>query len=527
MDASLLRSVLSDLTRASTSTPPHRRRFPDARCRAGNVRIPRSRAALAWAACGTLALGALACSSNDDGAPVRRRDDAGTPPTADAGTPIDAEAPRDLGPPPPVDFGPPLDVDSDNDGIPDSVERMIGTDPSREDTDGDGFSDGVERLAGTDATDPRSFIPPTDFYVVLPYRDPAVLRELDFTARLGRADVFFLVDTTGSMGLAISNVRSSLMSTIVPALSRAIADLRMGVGDFRDFPVEPYGERGDWPFLVRQTLTDDVAAVQAGLGRLAAGGGGDVPESQAQALHGAVTGGGATCGPDGGFGQACFREGSNPIIVVVTDAESHNGPGGAQPYDPALVTGAVSWTDAMAALNARSVRAVGVAVSVGVPLPLPFPVPGSNPARPHLEELARATSSRGASGALTVYDAAGGNVSTAVVDGVVDLAGATRQDVTSRKVDDPSDTVDATQFIKAVTPLRATRATRYDATTFFGVAGGTTVTFQVRFENDFLPQQAFVQIFRAVIEVYDLSSTVVLDRRNVYVVVPAIGGVLI
>jgi hypothetical protein len=501
-----------------------RPRTPDA-----PAALPRHAAAFAAASLLAVGLGASApgCTS-DSSAPVRRRD-AGVTPDADAGAETDAGPPRDFGPPPPpVDLGTPPGLDSDNDGIPDDVERMIGTDPSNPDTDGDGYSDGVERLAGTDPRDMRSFIPPTDFYVVLPHRDPPVLRELDFTARLGRADVFFLVDTTGSMGLAINNVRSSLMSTIVPALSRAIADLHMGVGDFRDFPVDPYGNAGDWPFVVRQTMTDDVAAVQAGLGRLAAGGGGDIPESQAEALHRSVTGGSsALCGPDGGFGQACFRESSNPIVVVVTDAESHNGPGGAQPYDPALVPGAVTWATAVAALNERAVRTVGVAVTAGVPIPLPIPIPMASPARPHLESLARDTSSRGASGMLTVYDAAGGNVSTAVVDGVVDLAGATRQDVTSRNVDDPSDAVDATLFIKAVTPLRATRATRYDATTFFGVAGGTTVTFQVRFENDFLPQQTFVQIFRAVIEVYDLSSTVVLDRRNVYVVVPAVGGILI
>jgi len=36
-------------------------------------------------------------------------------------------------------------VDND-DGLPDTVERQIGTDPSKADTDGDGLSDGVEVL---------------------------------------------------------------------------------------------------------------------------------------------------------------------------------------------------------------------------------------------------------------------------------------------------------------------------------------------------------------------------------------------
>jgi hypothetical protein len=118
-------------------------------------------------------------------------------------------------------------------------------------------------------------------------------------------------------------------------------------------------------------------------------------------------------------------------------------------------------------------------------------------------------------------------VSTAVVDGIVDLVGATTQDVTSQQRDDESDAVDATRFMQSIRPVRATRATTFDETTFYGVAGGTTVTFEVTFRNDFLPQQTYVQIFQAFIDVVDTVSGTTLDTRNVYVVVPALGGVLI
>jgi hypothetical protein len=454
----------------------------------------------------------VACSP--DGRPHSSVGDSGpgVPPGTDGGPPPFT---YDAGP-----MLPPAPGDRDGDGLPDEDETARGTNPDSADTDSDGYTDGVEVVAGTDPSDPSSAIPSTDFYVVLPFEDPAQMRELDFVARLGKGDVLFLVDTTGSMGASIMNVRTSLSTMIVPAVRDAIADVVMGVVDFRDFPTDPYGSPGDWPFLVRQTMTADVPAVQTALNALAAGGGGDGPESMTEALHRSVTGG--TC-PDG-FGSVCFRDASHPIIVAVTDVPTHNGPGGENAYSGVA---AVSWMDAVNALNAGNVKVVGVGVTFGLPFPLPIPIPSTAAARPHLEALATATSSRAFDGTLTVYDAEGGMVSAAVVDGIVDLVGATTQDVTTRSIDDTSDAVDATRFIKAVTPVRATRAVRFDETTFFGVAGGTIVTFGVTFQNDFLPEIDRVQIFRAQIEVHDLPARTPLDTRNVYIVVPRTDGGLI
>jgi hypothetical protein len=75
--------------------------------------------------------------------------------------------------------------------------------------------------------------------------------------------------------------------------------------------------------------------------------------------------------------------------------------------------------------------------------------------------------------------------------------------------------------------VSATRAVRFDDTTFYGVAGGTQVTFDVTFVNDFQPSTFSVQIYRAYIEVFDIATTLALDRRNVYIVIPAMGGILI
>ena len=455
---------------------------------------------------GCSAEGATGPRSDRDSGPVGGTDGGGPIPGFDAGPP-----------PPRTDSGPPRPGDRDADGLPDADEEMRGTDPDNDDTDGDGIGDGVEVLAGTDPLDASSTIPPTDFYVVLPYEDPPQMRELDFTARLGRGDVFFLVDTTGSMGIAINNVRSSLSGTIVPAVRDAIADVVMGVGDYRDFPVDPYGSPGDWAYQTRQTMTADVAAVQTALNGLSAGGGADGPESGTEGLYRSASGG--SC-PAGGFGEACFRAMSHPIIVVVTDNEMHNGPGGRNAYGAGVT--ARTWAEMTAALIAQEVKIVGANVGTSF-FGMSFP----GVARPDLEALATATDSRKVDGSLTVYEAPGGEVSTAVVDGIIDLVGNTRQDVTRETRDDPSDTVDARMFIKAVRPVRATRATTFDDTTFYGVAGGTTITFEVTFENDFLPEQTYVQIFQAYIDVLDVASSTVVDTRNVYIVVPAIGGGLI
>ncbi len=410
--------------------------------------------------------------------------------------------------------GEPLPPDADDDGLPDDVEVTLGTDPHDPDTDDDGYTDGVEALAGTNPRDPWSKIPETDYYVILPYMGAPDTRELDFTARLGKGDVFFLVDTTGSMITAINNVRNSLATVIVPAVSGAIADVVMGVGDFRDFPNGVYGDMGDWPYQLRQPMTADIAAVQTALNNLHAGGGADEPESMLEGFHGAVTGG--SC-PAGMFGTACFREDSHPIIVAVTDATCHNCTDTLGWYDGSV--SAHTWTETMDALNARNVKILGAAVKI-----LAF-IPAAG--RPDLVAAAEDTGSYTSAGVPTVYDSMGGDVSAVVVDGIVDLVGAATQDVSARSEDDPTDSVDARQFIKSIRPVWASSATSWDLTTFYGVSGGTTVRFSITFLNDFLPQGYHVQLFRAQIVVHDVPGMTTLDVRNVYIVVPAIGGALI
>jgi hypothetical protein len=225
------------------------------------------------------------------------------------------------------------------------------------------------------------------------------------------ADVLFLVDVTGSMGSAIGEIRRQLGTEIAPALDRSIGDLRMAVASYQDFPVDFYGSAGDVPFLIRQTATNDLPAVQAACDGLAAAGGNDEPESASEALYQSVTSDGlsglvsaASC-PGGGTGQACFRPGAQPIIVLVTDAHFHNGPGGSNPYSGVFPT-PHTYDEAVSALHAVDARVVGVAVNT-----YGFVA---------LDDLRRVATDTGAvdgGGAPIVVDATAG--SSAVVDGIV------------------------------------------------------------------------------------------------------------
>ena len=54
---------------------------------------------------------------------------------------------------------PPNEIDTDNDGLSDVVEALVGTDPNNPDHDGDGFHDGHEFHDGSDPIDPDSTPP--------------------------------------------------------------------------------------------------------------------------------------------------------------------------------------------------------------------------------------------------------------------------------------------------------------------------------------------------------------------------------
>jgi hypothetical protein len=147
-----------------------------------------------------------------------------------------------------------------------------------------------------------------------------------------KPDIVLAVDTTGSMGGAIADVRTNL--------SEIVADVRASQPSVQ-FAVVSYRDETDGAqlFQVRTPLTGVEADIQTGVNSLAAGGGGDFPEAWVNALFQIST------------GAIAYRADSSRIVVLVGDAPSH---------DPSA---GHTLADATAALIADGARVVAVNVA--------------------------------------------------------------------------------------------------------------------------------------------------------------------
>lgn len=93
-----------------------------------------------------------------------------------------------------------------------------------------------------------------------------------------KADVYLLSDTTGSMSPTIEAVQAGIASIVAnPAL--AGFDVAYGVGNYKDFPTDPYA------FQHQLAPTTDTALVAGAVATWTADGGADGPEGQLFALH--------------------------------------------------------------------------------------------------------------------------------------------------------------------------------------------------------------------------------------------------
>jgi hypothetical protein len=351
-----------------------------------------------------------------------------------------------------------------------------------------------------------------------------VVAEFTVPVSLAVVDVFFLIDATASMVDEIDNVRDGLRGTVVPGVRAAIPDAAFGVALTGEFPVEPYAPRSVRPYEMRSLVTRDVVRVEGALDEIPSWGNFDDPEAQVEGLYQVATGEGLGdwispsfgC-PGGGTGGACFRAESLPVVVVITDSQFHNGPGGAFAYE-GISPPPHTFDEAVDALVARGILVIGLGARD----------PGRDPAIEHLRAIAEATGAVDESGRPLAFDigSRGDGVDDGIVTAIERLAAGLPLDVDAVVEDVPGDALDARMLIVAVRPLSADppdAITGIEGDTFIGVVPGTRVTFEVVVDASGLPPSDSTRRIAARI-IFRAFGRSRVGREDVMIVIPGVDG---
>jgi hypothetical protein len=241
-------------------------------------------------------------------------------------------------------------------------------------------------------------------------------------------------------------------------------------------------------------------------------------------------------------GYPCFRPGSLPIIVYVSDAPFHEPLPAGWPLDTLEgescrytdVPSAHTYEQALAALRSIGARVVSLSTDY-------IPSNPGYPATAQMCNLARDTGAVRPDGTPLCFELGpeGTMITSEVVRAIAELVGGTPQDVstTTENVPGNPDDFDARRFIKSIRPREGYRDGRMgpmpgftyerrDDTTFYQVIPGTLVEFDIDFWNDVRPPADVAQVFQARIIV--LGNRVArLDERRVFIVVPPEGGTIL
>ncbi len=239
-------------------------------------------------------------------------------------------------------------VDSDGDFVPDPADECVGP-GFRLPCDGDPSDDGIYQTLffSTNST-------------------TTLGADIEVDAAIQKADAYLLMDATGSMGGEQAQLINDLTkgtfidptlcaegadTGLVGALKCVIPDLWIGLGQFNEVPVSPYGHAyGYTPYHHLLDVTNDLQHLLDSVSSLTIQGNRDLPESGSQALYSTITGrglgpwvpnrGACPANPAGRWGYPCFRPATLPIIILFSDAPMHNGPlPGGTTYDPSLFAG--------------------------------------------------------------------------------------------------------------------------------------------------------------------------------------------
>ena len=139
----------------------------------------------------------------------------------------------------------------------------------------------------------------------------SVMAPAPLLAQCGPLDVVFVVDTTGSMGGALENVKAELPTIIAQIDTASSGNFRIGLVEFKDDVI-----------VLNDLVAGNVDSVRTNILGLSASGGSGEPEASDEALKTVIQGLSAADRPGGqqtgNFGT--FRPEAGKIVILVTDA---------------------------------------------------------------------------------------------------------------------------------------------------------------------------------------------------------------
>lgn len=259
------------------------------------------------------------------------------------------------------------------------------------DSDGDGIPDALDACDSTPDALPPCGVPDDGIVHVLPFEGPVEYDPITIDFPIQPADIYVLMDGTGSMSEEMAQLRNALgFVTVSPcapgqgllgAIRCTIPDADFGFGTFQEFPgagpgTNEAGNEFNVPYHHILDIAHDLDLARLAVSALYPIDNNSRPESVTQALYATVTGrgigryfGNRTSCPAGRTGYACFRDEAVPVIVLFTDAMFHQGPVVDPSYD--YVGGTfrdVSWSSAVVppTISAIDVLSENVASSVHV-----------------------------------------------------------------------------------------------------------------------------------------------------------------
>lgn len=439
------------------------------------------------------------------------------------------------------------------------------------------FSDGFE--GPRTCWDGAGYVGDFDLCFDMPFdtTPPVEKGTAELSTDVPRADLIIGMDTTGSMGGEIANLKSAATNLIDEFLLKA-PDGAVSVAAYDDYHYDKYGSEGDKAFyLLHRSMTVSTAAGRASIigaiGDLTTHNGGDAPESGwemvFQVATGAGSGGGDLAVPPfdpttappvpvppeeevGGVGGVGIRGGSMPILIWITDAESHNSAVTQNFYQSIPGVSPSSSAQALAAINSIGGRIIGV-MSAEAARPdlihaavetraVVEPEDWGADSRPPGCAITQCCTGVNGTGVLAVsgrcplvfeISADGAGLGTAVTEGIQKLLTSGSSDISADLVMDLDDDIDSVSaFVERVVaddtaPPPCTQGlnaidTNADSVpdTFTGVTPGSIVCFEVELKtNQTVASTAAPQYFSANLDII-ADGVTVLETRGVHFRVP-------